>query len=121
MLGLLQTSFFECCCRCRFACTPEGYESLSEIRLSAKKRNALSLLLADTRLREDGDEDLNSSFITRVQDISGQLASNMCVETLEVPLCSDGWREVASSCTGLMRAYTCCGIQLIADRPGAWD
>lgn len=65
--------------------TTEGYESLSEIRLSARKRNELSLLLADTRLRAaegdyggggDGGEDLTSSFITRVQDISGQLPSN---------------------------------------------
>jgi len=59
----------------------EGYESLSEIRLSAKKRNALSLLLADTRLRDaDAEEEhLQSSFITRVQDISGQLPSNRSV------------------------------------------
>lgn len=66
---------------CRVPCVhahmPEGYESLSEIRLSAKKRNALSLLLADTRLREDGEHDnLNSSFITRVHGISEQLPSN---------------------------------------------
>lgn len=48
---------------------------MSEIRLSAKKRNALSLLLADTRLKEEGEEDLTSSFITRVQGISEQLPS----------------------------------------------
>lgn len=57
------------------AAAAEGYESLSEIRLSAKKHNAMRLLLADTRLREE-EEDLTSSFITRVQDISGQLPSN---------------------------------------------
>jgi hypothetical protein len=56
----------------------EGYESLSEIRLSAKKRNALSLMLGDTRLREDDEADLASSFLHRVQDISGQLPSNRC-------------------------------------------
>jgi hypothetical protein len=57
----------------------EGYESLSEIRLSAKKRNVLSLLLADTRLRDENEGDnLMDSFITRVQDISGQLPSNRC-------------------------------------------
>jgi hypothetical protein len=57
----------------------EGYESLSEIRLSAKKRNALRLLLADTRLRDENEHDMMDSFITRVQDISGQLPSNRCV------------------------------------------
>lgn len=57
-------------------CIAEGYESLSEIRLSAKRRNALSLLMGDTRLREENELDLNSSFISRVQDISGQLPSN---------------------------------------------
>jgi hypothetical protein len=53
---------------------------LSEIRLSARKRNTLSLLLADTRLRGVDDEDLERSFITRVHNIADKLPSNRWVD-----------------------------------------
>ncbi|KAF6259152.1 hypothetical protein COO60DRAFT_1046113 [Scenedesmus sp. NREL 46B-D3] len=54
--------------------TPEGYESLSEIRLRAKRSTLLALLLGDTRLQPATDADgVAASFIVRLQRINKSL------------------------------------------------
>eukprot|EP00882_Tetradesmus_deserticola_P025750 GHRQ01028311.1.p1 GENE.GHRQ01028311.1~~GHRQ01028311.1.p1 ORF type:complete len:355 (+),score=109.23 GHRQ01028311.1:157-1221(+) len=58
----------------QYITTPEGYESLSEIRLRAKRSTLLALSLGDTRLQPVGDSDsLAASFILRVQRINRSL------------------------------------------------
>eukprot|EP00775_Hariotina_reticulata_P012854 gene12854-12981_t len=52
--------------------TTNGWESLSELRLSARKKNALALMLADTRLQLS-DSEVSMSFITRVNNINKRL------------------------------------------------
>jgi hypothetical protein len=52
----------------------EGYESLSEIRLRAKRSTLLALLLGDTRMQPVTDTDsVAASFIMRVQRINKSL------------------------------------------------
>lgn len=58
----------------QYMTTPEGYESLSEIRLRAKRSTLLALLLGDTRMQPVTDTDsVAASFIMRVQHINKTL------------------------------------------------
>lgn len=50
----------------------DGYESLSEIRLTAKRGNTVGLLLGNTQLHPD-EESLTASFIRRVEHIHDSL------------------------------------------------
>jgi hypothetical protein len=76
----------------------EGYESLSEIRLAAKRQSTLGMLLADTCLHAPrrpgssaGDEEeaaarllqTESSFLERVHTISEGLRSARCGGSME--------------------------------------
>jgi hypothetical protein len=60
-------------------CCSDGWESISELRLSARKKNALALMLADTRLQLS-DSEVSMSFITRVNDINKRLPGHRWVE-----------------------------------------